>query len=330
MTVVAIAETAGSIADAAQAPDAVGASIPGVGDGVVVIRDLAEAVQAVITVLRHFAPDVGAGQEVPGGIVIAQRRAGVGAALLLQIAESVFAVMRGQVAGVGDADDLPEAVIGGVDRAPGAAEHRRVRLELAHRLVQGVVLNLADAAQRIGDLSQVAVGIIFISGDRRRRERGVDRSGLVQRARARGSRAGASAAPAAKRRAGGGACSQGDNSAGRKVGTTAISAVDAGRLAGDRAGARAQDVHAERLERRDEVGRDVLRLVQRDRAGGGGPCAGPGPALEQGVRRRHRGQGNLCAPVKATAATGAAVDPLRRTGQRAGAAAGFSYGQGQL
>lgn len=35
----------------------------GVGDGLVVIGDLGDAVQAVIAVLRHLAPGVGAGRE---------------------------------------------------------------------------------------------------------------------------------------------------------------------------------------------------------------------------------------------------------------------------
>jgi len=55
-----------------------------------------------------------------------------------------------------------------------------MRFELANGLVQGVVLDLADAAERVGGLGQVAVGVVFVGGDGRCREAGADRLFLVQ------------------------------------------------------------------------------------------------------------------------------------------------------
>jgi len=72
-----------------------------------------------------------------------------------------------------------------------------MRFELADRLVQGVVLDLADAAERVGDLGQVAVGVVFIGGDGRCLEAGADRLFLAQGDGAGGRGAGAGAEPAA-------------------------------------------------------------------------------------------------------------------------------------
>ena len=74
-----------------------------------------------------------------------------------------------------------------------------MRLQLAHRLIQGVMLVLADASERVGDLGQVAVGSVLEGGDRRRRERGADGLCLTQRDGTGGGRAGADAGPAAER-----------------------------------------------------------------------------------------------------------------------------------
>jgi len=180
VAVVAITEAAGVVADAAQPVDAVGATVPGVVDGLVVVDDLAESVQAVVAVGGGFAAGVGAGCEVAGCVVDGIGGAGVGTGLPVQIAEAVHGVSGAEVPGIGNAGDVSEVVVGGVDLAQGAADDARMRFELADRLVQGVVLDLADAAERVGDLGQVAVGVVFIGGDGRCREAGADRLGLAQ------------------------------------------------------------------------------------------------------------------------------------------------------
>ena len=99
--------------------------------------------------------------------------------------------------------------------------------ELADRLVQGVVLDLADAAERVGDLGQVAVGVVLVGGDGRCAEAGIDGFGLIQGDGAGGGAAGAGAEPALEGGAGCGACRQGDLAVAWKVGATGGSAVDA-------------------------------------------------------------------------------------------------------
>ena len=61
--------------------------------------------------------------------------AGVGAGLPVQVAEAVHGVSGAEVPGVGNAGDVAEVVVGGVDLAQGAADEARMRFELADRLV---------------------------------------------------------------------------------------------------------------------------------------------------------------------------------------------------
>ncbi len=123
--------------------------------------------------------------------------AGVGAGLPVQVAQAVHRVSGAEVPGIGNAGDLSQVVVGRVDLAQGAADDVGMRFELADRLVQGVVLDLADAAERVGDLGQVAVGVVFIGGDGRCLEAGADRLFLAQGDGAGGRGAGAGAEPAA-------------------------------------------------------------------------------------------------------------------------------------
>ena len=117
VAVVAITDAAGVVAQAAQAVDAVGATVPSVVDGLVVVDDLAEAVQAVVTVAGGFAAGVGAGREVAGVVVDGLGVAGVGVGLLFQVAQAVCRVSGAEVSRVGNAGDVAQAVVGGVDLA---------------------------------------------------------------------------------------------------------------------------------------------------------------------------------------------------------------------
>jgi len=116
---------------------------------------------------------------------------------LLEVAQAVHGVSGAEIPGIGDAGDVSEVVVGGVDLAQGAADDARVRFELADRLVQGVVLDLANAAERVGDLGQVAVGVVFIGGGGRGCEAGADRLFLAQGDGAGGRGAGTGAEPVA-------------------------------------------------------------------------------------------------------------------------------------
>ena len=82
--------------------------------------------------------------------------------------------MGAEVARVGDAGDLAQAVVSGVDLSQGAADEAWMGFQLANRLVQAVELGLADASERVGDLGQVAVGVVVVGGDSWSREAGVD------------------------------------------------------------------------------------------------------------------------------------------------------------
>jgi len=176
MAVVTIADAAGVVADAAQAVDAVGATVPGVVDGLVVVDDLAEAVQAVVAVGGGFAAGVGAGREVAGFVVDGFGDTRVEAGLLFEVAEAICRVSGAEVSGIGDAGDLSEVVVGRIDLAQGAAD---------------------EAGMRFGDLGQVAVGVVGVGGDGRGCEAGADRLFLAQ-----GNGVDAGAEPAAESRAG--------------------------------------------------------------------------------------------------------------------------------
>jgi len=111
----------------------------------VVIGNLADAVEAVVTVVGGLAAGIGAGFEVSGGVVIGSGDAGVGAGLFQQVAEAVYVVSCGEVSGIGDTGDLALTVIAGVDLPQGAADDGLMGFQLANRLVQGVELVLPDA-----------------------------------------------------------------------------------------------------------------------------------------------------------------------------------------
>jgi len=55
--------------------------------------------------------------------------------LPVQVAQAVHGVSGAEVPGVGNAGDVAEVVVGGVDLAQGAADEARMRFELADRLV---------------------------------------------------------------------------------------------------------------------------------------------------------------------------------------------------
>ncbi len=77
-----------------------------------------------------------------------------------------------EVTGIGNAGDLPLAVITAVDLSLSAADNRRMRFQLLNLLVQGIEPVLPDAAKRIGHLGQIAAGVVVVGGDCRCRERG--------------------------------------------------------------------------------------------------------------------------------------------------------------
>jgi len=174
LAVVAVADRVDIVGQAAQPADAVGAGVPGVGDGLGVVNGLGDAVEAVVAVDGGLVAGIGAGLDIAGGVIGKTGGAGVGADLAGQIAKAVDLVLGGESARIGDAGELAQAVISRIDLALRAADESRMRLQLAHRLIQGVILMLADASERIGDLGQVAVGIVLEIGHCRRRERGAD------------------------------------------------------------------------------------------------------------------------------------------------------------
>ncbi|HEY8098389.1 MAG TPA: hypothetical protein VIE65_20190, partial [Methylobacter sp.] len=62
---------------------------------------------------------------------------------------------------------LTPVILGGVDLSQGAADEAWMGFELTCWLVQGIELVFPNASQRIGNLDQVAVGVVFIGGDGR-------------------------------------------------------------------------------------------------------------------------------------------------------------------
>ena len=122
MAVVAVADRVGVIGQAAQPADAVGAVVPGVSDGLGVINSLGDAVEAVVAVDGGLAAGIGAGLDIAGGVIGKTGGAGVGADLVGQIAEAVDLVLGGEIARIGDAGELSQAVIGGIDLSLRAAD----------------------------------------------------------------------------------------------------------------------------------------------------------------------------------------------------------------
>ena len=106
VAVVVEAEGAAAVGEAAQPADAVGAGVPGVGDGLVVIGHLGDTVLAVVAVGGGLPPCICPGLEVSGFVVSALGDTGVGAGEAEQVAQAVHLVVGFQVARVGDLGDL--------------------------------------------------------------------------------------------------------------------------------------------------------------------------------------------------------------------------------
>ena len=106
VAVVVEAEGAVAIGKATDTAYAVSTSVPGVGDGLVFIGHLGDAVLAVVAVSGNFSTGIGTGLEVSGLIVSVLGHARVRAGEAEQVAQAVHLVMGFQVPGVGDLGDL--------------------------------------------------------------------------------------------------------------------------------------------------------------------------------------------------------------------------------